>query len=184
VLRAKGTEAGAAEVAAIFRSFAESIPVTRPPDLVLSVPPAPDEEYDRFAEVRRALATAWGAESQGSEALRMCYAMSNYKHMSHDERAAANVGRFEAETLNGEHVVLIDDVLTSGGQSDACRVALSAAGASQVTVVALTVTQDNLPEPCPNCGANLRVFVRRSDGKRFVGCSAWRVTGCTYTRDI
>jgi HAD superfamily hydrolase (TIGR01509 family) len=184
VLRAKSDPPAADEVAGIFKSFAEAVPVTQPPDLVLSVPPAPDQDYDRFAAVRPALASAWSADSQGGETLRMCRAVSDYKQLPHEQRATANIGRFEARALSGERIVLIDDVLTSGSQADACRTALNAAGADTVTVLALAITQENLPEPCPNCGANLRLLHRHRDGKPFLGCSAWRITGCPYTRGL
>jgi orotate phosphoribosyltransferase-like protein len=81
-------------------------------------------------------------------------------------------------------VLLIDDVITSGGQASACREALRSAGASEVVVVGLTLTQEPLPEICPICEEGiLRVYRRGTDCRPFLGCANYFRTGCTYTRD-
>jgi HAD superfamily hydrolase (TIGR01549 family) len=182
VLRAKSDPAAAEEVAAIFASLAERLTSGPIPELVLSVPPAP-EGYDRFSAARAALAEAWGARDGGG-LLTMSYPVEEYKHIAREERPARNTDRFRCAPLNGERVLLIDDVLTSGGQSEACRDAITAAGGGPVTVLLLSVTQDKLTEACPLCGANLRTFTRHSDGREFLGCCAWGQTRCPYTRDI
>jgi HAD superfamily hydrolase (TIGR01549 family) len=184
LLKAKEDPAAASRVAEIFAALAD-----RPtwadarPDLVLSVPPRPGQDYDRFAVVRQALAEALGANESG-DVLEMRYAVDNYKRMNHDERREANRDRFAAAALDDEHVVLIDDVLTSGGQVEACRDALLAAGAGRVDVIALAATQNRLPEACPYCGAHLRTYIRHSDGRPFIGCpSYFTQLRCPYTRD-
>lgn len=182
VLRAKDDQAAAEEVATIFGSLAEELTTGPPAELVVSVPPEPDG-YDRFAPARTAIANVWDARD-GEGLLTMSYAVEGYKHVAREDRADHNVERFECSPLDGERVLLIDDVLTSGGQSDACRAALEAAGSGPVTVLVLSVTQDKLTEPCPLCGANLRTFTRHRDGQEFLGCGAWRMTGCPYTRNI
>jgi hypothetical protein len=182
ILRAKDDRAVAADVADIFASVAENATRGAIPQLILSVPPETGG-YDRFAEARAALADAWGARD-GAELLVMNYPVDDYKHRSREEREGLNVDRFTCAPLHGERVVLIDDVLTSGGQSEACRTAITRAGGGPVTVLVLSVTQDSLPEQCPTCGANLRTLRRRRDGHEFIGCSAWFRTGCPYTREI
>lgn len=181
VLRAKSEPGAAEEVARIVGTFAEKLTSGSTPELVLSVPPAPDG-YDRFAPARLALAKVWGARD-GRGMLTMTYTVEEYKHVARDDRARRNTERFKCAPLHGERVVLIDDVLTSGAQSKACRQAIAGAGGGPVTILVLSVTQDKLTEPCPLCGANLKTFSRHSDGREFVGCVAWR-TGCPYTRDI
>src|SRR5205807_2618876 len=62
---------------------------------------------------------------------------------------------------------------------------LLAAGAEEVVVLGLGLTQNALPETCPQCGVGtLKVIRRRRDGKPFLGCVNWFTTGCTYTRDL
>jgi HAD superfamily hydrolase (TIGR01549 family) len=182
VLDAKSDLAPGEEVAAIFGTLAEKLTHGPIPQLVLSVPPESDG-YDRFAPARAALAEVWGARDGGG-LLTMSYTVEEYKHLAREERPGRNNDRFRCAPLEGERVLLIDDVLTSGGQSEACRVAIAAARGGLVTVLVLSVTQDKLTEACPLCGANLRTFTRHRDGREFLGCGAWWQTRCPYTRDI
>lgn len=183
VLEAKEDVEAARLVAEIFARLAER-PSWRDarPGLVVSVPSRPGQEYDRFAAVRAALAEAIDADESGN-VLEMRHEVANYKQLSHDDRRVANRDRFRASRVDGEHVVLIDDVLTSGGQVEACRDVLLAAGALRVDVIALAATQNRLPESCPYCGAHLRTYRRGSDGRPFIGCPSFFTTGCPYTRD-
>lgn len=185
VLEAKNDADKAAQVAAIFAQLAER-PSWRQsrPTLVVSVPPAPDSDFDRFATARAVLSQAIGARD-GDGVLGMNFTVDNYKQLPHDARRVANEGRFRAIRLNGEHVLLIDDVLTSGGQAEACRDALLAGGAAKVNVIALAATQDPLPEACPICGASLRIYHRQRDGQAFVGCPNYFTSlRCPYTRSV
>ena len=87
--------------------------------------------------------------------------------------------RFASAALSNERVLLIDDVITSGGQAEECRRQMLARGASRVVVLALGVTQDEaatrLPRvrwlPAPNHHGP------RGD---FIGCSNF-YRGCRYT---
>jgi hypothetical protein len=151
--------------------------MANPPQIITSVPPAPDDERDRFDEARAALADAWGARD-GDGLLVMSAEVEDYKRIPRDARAAYNRERFEiTEELAGERVLLIDDVLTSGGQSDACRDALRQAGAGGVSTMVASVTQDTLPDRCPLCGeqdgGTIRTKRRQRDGHEFLGCSRW-----------
>jgi hypothetical protein len=117
----------------------------------------------------------------------MRFDVPDYKSLPRVDRAAANRNRFEAtKELNGERAILIDDVLTSGGQAEACREVLVAAGAGAVTILTLAVAQDPIVqyEPCRVCGASMRVRTNRRTGEKFLGCSNWARTGCTHTRDL
>jgi predicted amidophosphoribosyltransferase len=151
------------------------------PQLVVSVPPKPDAEFDRFEASRSTVAEVLGARDVRG-VLEMAFEVPNYKQLFPRERADANRGPFLARPLNGERVLLLDDVLTTGGQTQVCRQALRAAGAGWVGVVALAAAQDRLPEACPVCGGSLRVRTNSRDGHRFIGCSNY--PRCTYTRSL
>lgn len=184
ILAAKDDPARAAEIARLFALAADEPGWADYFDRVCSVPPKPGADYDRFEAVRSDLAPRLDAED-GSDNLEMLFDVPDYKHLDHDARRAANVDRFRADGVNGEVVLLIDDVVTSGGQADSCRDALIAAGAEEVVILGLGLTQNALPETCPQCGiGTLKIFRRHSDGHPFVGCGNWRYTGCTYTRDL
>jgi orotate phosphoribosyltransferase len=133
------------------------------------------------------LAEAFGARDGGG-VLRQRYAVDDYKSTVRDARAGRVVGRFEAATsLRGEPVLLLDDVLTSGAQSNACRAALTQAGSGGVAVVVASVTQDNNSwEPCPACGAEYggrkKTRTNRTSGIEFHGCS--RYPNCTWTGSL
>ena len=181
IIAAKDQVGAAEEVAAIFGVLGERATL-RPPDLVMSVPPAPDQDYDRFAPTRARLAEIWNARDGGG-ALRMRFAVPGYKAMGHDQRRAVNLDRFESDPLGGEIVVLIDDVLTSGGQADACREALVAAGAGGVAIMALGAAQEQLAQNCPRCDGILRTRRNSYTGELFLGCSNYSI-GCGYTCDL
>lgn len=185
VLDAKNDQVKAEQVAEIFARLAERPSWrTKKPALVVSVPPAPGADFDRFAPTRSAVAAALDARD-GSGVLTMNFPVDDYKRQTHDVRRALNAGRFSASTLDGERVLLIDDVLTSGGQVEACREALLEAGAETVVAVALAATQDRLPEGCPLCGGRLRIYHRSRDGRPFVGCpNYFTPLRCPYTRDV
>jgi HAD superfamily hydrolase (TIGR01509 family) len=181
VLASKDSEQASEELASIFETAARLLPATRTPQLILSVPPAPGGERDRFAAARAAMAAIYDARD-GGEVLRMRYPVEEYKRIHREARTTKNINRFVATDLAGERALLIDDVLTSGGQTAACRAALRNAGCGSVAVMTLTVTQDKLPEPCPTCGSNLKTRRRRSDGREFLGCSNW--PNCCYSRSL
>jgi HAD superfamily hydrolase (TIGR01549 family) len=181
ILRAKDGPDAAEEVADIYGTVAGH--ARGDPSLIVAVPPKPDSTYDRFAPARARLAAEFGAQD-GDGVLRMRFDVEDYKHYRRDERAALNAGRFEADSIPDERVILVDDVLNSGGQAEACRDALLDAGASRVSIIALAVSQEALPEACPSCGGNLKVRTNSYTGERFWGCSNFHSLGCTYTRNI
>jgi len=150
-------------------------------ELVVSIPPKPGGE-DRFGPVRTEVAGAFDVP-QRDDVLQMNFDVPGYKTMGPQERSDANAGRFSATArLNGEHVLLVDDVVTSGGQAGRCREQLDACGAGKVTIIGAGVTQHKLPDPCPVCGANLRTFV--SEYGRFQRCSGWFVGTCNFKRNV
>jgi predicted amidophosphoribosyltransferase len=182
ILDAKRNPDRDSAIAAIFGSLAELVTARARPQLIVSVPPAPGDARDRFAAARAELAAFYGARDGGDD-LRMVRAVAFYKRAPRDARAKLNVERFAvAGSLSGERALLIDDVLTSGGQSEACRAALLTAGCGSVTVIALAVTQDKLPDSCPECGSSLVKRIRRKDRSPFLGCT--RYPSCHYTRSL
>jgi Haloacid dehalogenase-like hydrolase len=149
-------------------------------DLITSVPPKPDQTYDRFGPVRAAIAAASGTVERG-EVLLQLYDDSDYKHQRAEDRPARVHDRFASIALSNECVLLIDDVITSGGQVEECRRQMLAQGARRVVVLALGVTQARLPRACPECGGFLRL-VTTGPYSDFIGCSNF-YRGCRYTEE-
>jgi HAD superfamily hydrolase (TIGR01549 family) len=150
-------------------------------DLITSVPPAPGGEYDRFESIRAALAEKTGVRENG-EVLSQLHGDDDYKHHGPKTRLERARKRFGSVHLDGEHVLLLDDVITSGGQTQDCRRAMLANGARKVTVLAFAVTQDRLPRECPECGGLLRLVT--SGYKPFIGCSNFNPLGCRYKEAV
>lgn len=147
-------------------------------DLVTSVPPKPGRVYDRFAPARAAVADATSAVDSG-EILRQRFDDPDYKRQRSSVRPARVAGRFTAAALSGERVLLLDDVITSGGQVKECRRQLLERGAGSVTILVLGVTQGALPRACPACGGVLRLVTSGPYGN-FIGCSNYS-RGCRHT---
>lgn len=105
---------------------------------------------------------------------------------SYENRAANVAGAFEVtRELSGEHVVLLDDILTSGTTSSECAKELLSAGAESVTVMALAMNQRVIVGPpatveCTNdCCENGHLVPRAgNDGQLFWGCSEFHDSGC------
>ena len=127
-----------------------------------------------------AVADATGAIDSG-EVLRQRFDDPGYKHRRAADRPARVSGRFAAAPLNGERVLLLDDVITSGAQVKECRQQLQP-GAGSVAILALGVTQDALPRACPVCGGILRLVTGGRYGD-FVGCANYP-RGCRYTEPV
>jgi predicted amidophosphoribosyltransferase len=160
----------------------ELVRIKNPPELIVSVPPDP-EGVDRFGPARAALAELYEAEEDGG-VLRQLFGVDDYKSVKRARRAAKVVGRFEVtRALEGQRVVLIDDVFNSGAQAEACRAGLREGGAGGVSIIVAGVSQDPLPEPCPQCEVGtVRTKRRRRDGHEFLGCTRW--PACGWSRNI
>lgn len=43
---------------------------------------------------------------------------------------------------------------------------------------------EHIVKACPKCGQPLEIKQNRDSGHEFLGCSAWRRAGCTYTEPL
>ena len=77
------------------------------------MPPPSAGETDHFVESREILARELGAD-QRSVLTQTGGRVHGYKLMSHERRKQAIKDRFEASNVSGRHVLVIDDVFTSG----------------------------------------------------------------------
>jgi HAD superfamily hydrolase (TIGR01549 family) len=181
IIDSKEATAGQERLGACFEGLG-ALNITNPPDLVVSVPPDP-EGTDRFAPARAAVGELYEAEDGGG-VLRQLYGVEDYKSTRRGDRAAKVVDRFEASgPLEGRRIVLLDDVLTSGAQAEACRAALREAGSGGVSIIVAGVAQDSLPDPCPACEiGTVRTKRRRRDGHEFLACTRW--PSCEWSEDL
>lgn len=120
----------------------EAAPVLRAGgwDAVVPVPLHPRKERERGFNQAARLAVALGRASElpvRRDWVRRVEFTRTQTALSRAERAANMRGVFEARPglrLNGEQVVLVDDVLTTGATTSACAKALLDAGAGRVAV--------------------------------------------------
>ena len=177
IVNAKANRGAAARLGEILAKAALA-PGLPSADAVVSVPDRADADFDRFEVARAGIAESLGAKD-GDGALVMVRECENYIDLDRDQRRLANHGRFSATRgFDGETVVLIDDVITSGSQTRACQRELLGAGAEAVWTLVAAASQDPLQRPCPGCGQGVmrRVFGR--GGGPFYACTSF---SCKYT---
>lgn len=134
--RRRGVAAGVAPaMAAALGRF----PTAPSPAVVVPVPTHPLRRARRGIDVPACLASALAAALDAGQATPALVRTADTPPQVGASRAArlANLrGAIAATTrLDGHHVVLVDDVLTTGATAEACAQALAAAGAAAVTVV-------------------------------------------------
>lgn len=110
------------------------------PDLIVPVPLHPTKRREREFNQAERLAERLGAATGipvNKRLLRRVLPTRTQTRLSRQERLANVRNAFAARQgveLNGERVVLLDDVFTTGATTNACAEALIAAGAGEVSV--------------------------------------------------
>lgn len=101
-------------------------------------------------------------------------------------------GKFRASPdVRGKHIILVDDIFTTGATISECAAELMSAGASQVTLLTLAINQfDPLwgvhrkPLLCPACDGHMRLMLKRNGLGAFFGCSNFWESGCKQGIDF
>ncbi len=115
-------------------------------DIVLWVPPFPHSAYGRSANVPRKLADALSdilTVPLGFSVLAKTRDTLPQKELSAQQRRKNVLGAFvvqRPEIIYKAHVLLVDDVFTTGSTVNECARVLRAAGAEKCTVVTLAAT--------------------------------------------
>jgi ComF family protein len=110
------------------------------PDMLVPVPLYPTKEREREFNQAERMAVQLGAATRipvHKRLLRRALPTRTQTHLSREERLANVRNAFalrNGQRLNGERIVLVDDVFTTGATTGACARVLAAAGAGQVCV--------------------------------------------------
>jgi len=117
------------------------------PDLLCPVPLHPLRRfrrgYNQSALVARTAAHALGLPYRPM--LNRVRRTEQQARLGKDARQHNVAGAFRSQPLGGEHVLLVDDVVTSGATATECSLALFEAGASRVYVAALARARRDTP---------------------------------------
>jgi predicted amidophosphoribosyltransferase len=160
------------------------------PSAIVPVPPKPSQTRNRFAAVLANLEPTLGEGTDIMlDGLTCVKEIEGYKKMSALQRAAAMPGTFETKyRWDGDRVLLIDDVLTTGETVAECARVLLADGAKEIRIVTLGKDQRSYArELCPQCDRPLSVKTNGKSGAQFWGCTGYRRNApdsCNYTRSM
>ena len=163
-------------------SVNEALPVSA----VTRVPPRPGEKTDRLNDLVQEACISLDRGSKGlrpaPELLTCTRDYPSQKQAGSPSNRSRNVADcFTANgNLAGQHILLCDDIYTTGYTLAECTRALLKAGADRVTALAFAVTQravvlDSSIPSCPGrgCGGEVVMRWRKRDGRLFWGCSKW-----------
>ena len=146
-------------------------------DGICSVPPRAGNE-NRFSGILRNLSETTGI--QNYDGLLICnYSYPSQKSLSQREREDNIQGVFQAtEALNGETIVLIDDIASTGSTLRECVRVLKNKGAGKIIIIVLAVNQihesywSSIPAQvsCPRCGERMHLLVNSRNRRFFYSC--------------
>ncbi|MCL2716255.1 MAG: HAD-IA family hydrolase [Alphaproteobacteria bacterium] len=152
------------------------------PDLVVPVPMKPSQSRNRF---ERLLGVGARHMSPGIElrlhGMRCVEEAGDQRRM---EQTEARKFVFATDRIwDGNRILVIDDVYTSGETSMECVRLLKDHGAGEVRVMVLGKTQKtSVGRICPECGRAMMICSRRETLEKFWGCS--RYPQCRHVENL
>ena len=182
LLELKNTDRPAKALGQALTAFIQQVGWT--PDFIVPVPPKPNETRNRFQAVLESVKLPDDTQVK-SDGLKCVREVKAYKSKRPRERSEAVRRAFESQyDWNGNRVLLLDDVFTTGATSKECARVLSADNASEVRIVAFGRDQQAFAtKACPQCGRPMRIRTNRSTDQQFWGCSGYPEY-CKNTEDI
>ena len=160
-----------------------------PVDGITRIPPRPSESNDRFMNIVDKFCIAY---PQFENLRTDLFAIKNFptqKSLNAAERALNIQGAYQAsDKFRGKHVVLIDDVISTGVTAFEAAKVMYEKGASQITILVLAINQfpNNLrrinhkPLIC-SCGRNFQLRFNHTNNVPFFGCTGFQGRVCRNT---
>lgn len=156
-------------------------------DGVTRIPPKPNKR-DRFQSIVQQICVAGGFRNLSTSLTCIQDHPPQKSCVSKQARIENVSGKYQASAnVAGLHVVLIDDIMTTGATTTECVRMLYGAGARRVTVVVLGINQfkpiwRTSPHPLlctsEDCDGKMILRFYGNDMNVFWGCTNYRSTGC------
>ncbi|WP_458117997.1 ComF family protein [Bacillus sp. PK6-026] len=166
----------------IYQPIIKFINKQNPVSGITRVPSRP-EKGDRLAPIVKMLSS----DLEFADLSPNLNCINNYpshKNLGKEQRFINVKNQFKAYiTKPLEHVVIIDDVFTTGATMLECAKTLYNAGVKKVTGVVLGVNQfaDEFSEryiECENCGGRLHLILNNKNLSSFYGCENYKIHDC------
>jgi len=156
-------------------------------NLVTRIPPRPGE-WDRMKQYLNELCRGTDA-SPAPHLLKSIRSWDRQVGLTAKEREENVRGVFKASCpLPNEHVILFDDVITTGATAAEAARTLLDAGCTRVSVLAVAASdgvrsygfysEPRLACPGPGCDGELVLRIGKGKGYGFWSCNNWPRTGC------
>lgn len=161
----------------------KTIDQARHVNIFTRVPPQPNKRTDILGNVLEEACRIAGQTFADRCVLDLLICVKTYppqKEAGSYNRRRLNVkGAFRSNRPASGHVVLFDDIVTSGSTLAECTRQILAAGADYVTALTLGYNQQVViavaPEllECPKCRSPMQVRLNKQNGGVFWGCGRW-----------
>lgn len=150
-------------------------------DGITRVPPKIGETYDRFNRIVNRLCDTFGFINHSSS-LCVDSGIKSQKSLTSYERIENVKDKYSfTDDVDGETILLIDDVITTGATVIECAKKMYEKGARKV--IALTIAVNQYTNPwlnkslslpiCPDCGRPFHIRIRKADRSLFFGCKGF-----------
>lgn len=167
----------------LYKVAVKRIQIIEKVDGILAVPTRLGQK-DRFKTILQMVSTACGIQNLGAN-FRCIRDYPTQKSLTAAERQENIKGAFYYKgDLSGKHVILIDDVVTTGSTIQECIEELMCRGADKVSIVVLAVNQkrgnywcvNEVQVSCSQCGEKMHLLINSKNKDFFYSCYSCRST--------
>ncbi len=150
-------------------------------DVLTRIPPRPSQEKDRMIDSVDYVCRQKTHIRNAASSLVCVRDYESQKFLNQEERLSNIQGVFKVlEDFNDMHVVIIDDVISTGATALEAANEFYKAGARKVTILVLAINQfknylitSYQPLMC-QCGSEMKMRFNRTNNSAFFGCSNYR----------
>lgn len=150
-------------------------------DILTRIPPRPSQQTDRLIECVHYVSNQKTHIQNAARLLTCSRDYESQKYLNQEQRLSNIQGVFEVNgSFEGKHVVILDDVISTGSTALEAAKEFYEAGAEMVTILVLGINQfknsmitSYHPLKC-ECGSELKIRFNRRNNSAFFGCSNYR----------